>query len=388
MKILFVSDNPIFGMGGGCVENRKHYDALKRYCEKTGDELKVISRDENLKEKFEIEIKKNKIIDVLVRLMGHSTYLYYSWLRYKKNFFDYDPDVLYLGRTRFGFMAKSIKAKKPKCKIITNIDNVELDYIEGYFKKSKGIVNKIYKKLEGFVVKHDEEDAVKYSDKLIYLTERNVRRISELYNYNEENPLIIPICLRTEKSLEKKSDKKNVIFIGSLDYEPNVLAVNKILEFWKKKYINNREMELIIAGRNPRENLIREISRLSNVKIIPDFKSIEDIIPDNSLMLAPIEKGAGMKVKVAETLSMGLMMVASDEALIGYEEAVLDNKSKGILRANSSQEYIDGIEKYLKTSKAELECIGKQNKYIYHKYYTYSVSRKKIEILLNRLLER
>ena len=62
MKILFISDNAILGYGGGSVENKKHYDALKKICEITGAELKVISRDTTLNDTLNVEIKKNRKI--------------------------------------------------------------------------------------------------------------------------------------------------------------------------------------------------------------------------------------------------------------------------------------------------------------------------------------
>lgn len=388
MRVLFVSDNPIYGYGGGSVENRKHYDAIRQYCEKTGAELKVISRDMTLDNQLEIRVKKNKIIDILVRLMGHSSFLYYTWNTNRKSIDEYNPDVLYLGRSRFGFMAKTIKRSNPNCKVVTNIDNVELDYVDGYFALRDGIKNRLYKMLEKSAVKRDETNAIKYSDCLIYLTKRNVARMGELYNHFENNPIIIPICLENETKLYKKSNKKTIVFIGSLDYAANILAANQLIEIWKKHYVNNDKVELIIAGRNPSNNLALEISQLNNARLIPDFKSISDVIPEKSLMMAPIEKGAGMKVKVAETLSMGLMIVASDEALVGYEEAIQKDKLGGINRANSTNEYIACIDKYLKCSNEDLEDISKQNKRIFHEYYTYQTSRKKVESLLNELLER
>ena len=388
MRVLFVSDNPIYGYGGGSVENRKHYDAIRQYCEKTGAELKVISRDMTLDNQLEIRVKKNKIIDILVRLMGHSSFLYYTWNTNRKSIDKYNPDILYLGRSRFGFMAKTIKRSNPNCKVVTNIDNVELDYVDGYFALRDGIKNRLFKMLEKSAVKRDETNAIKYSDCLIYLTKRNVARVGELYNHFENNPIIIPICLENETKLYKKSNKKTIVFIGSLDYAANILAANQLIEIWKKHYVNNDKVELIIAGRNPSNNLAFEISQLNNAKLIPDFKSISDVIPEKSLMMAPIEKGAGMKVKVAETLSMGLMIVASDEALVGYEDAIQKDKLGGINRANSTNEYIACIDKYLKYSNEDLEDISKQNKRIFHEYYTYQTSRKKVESLLNELLER
>lgn len=384
MKILFISDNAILGYGGGSVENRKHYDALKKYCETTGAELKVISRDKKLKDAFNVEIKKNKIIDIVTRLAGHSTYLYFTWFRNLKSIKKYNPDVLYLGRSRFGFMARSIKIIAPDCKVITNIDNVEVDYVEGYFALKGGLINCLYKTLEIACVKRDEKDAVNYSNHLIYLTKRNVLRIHDLYKREENNATIIPICLEDELKLTLQSTLKTVVFIGSLDYAANVLAVKKILEFWKLKYEQNDEIKLLIAGRNPSKEVISIVEETKNAQLIQNFKNVVDIIPMHSLMLAPIEKGAGMKVKVAETLSMGLIVAASDEALVGYEEA-LEECQHGLIRANSPDDFCKVISDYLQMSENELETISHTNKKVFKKYYSYERSRSEIRKIINNL---
>ncbi|HHD7875638.1 glycosyltransferase [Enterococcus faecium] len=385
MRILFISDNTIKGFGGGSIENRKHYDALREYCINNGHELKVISIDGDLKESMNVKIRKNKFIDILVRLKGHSTYLYDTWKQNEVHVCAYRPDILYLGRSRFGFVAKRIKKVLPECRVITNIDNVEVDYVDGYFSLKKGIINKLYKLLEILAVKRDESQAIKYSDLLIYLTQRNVLRVEKIYNHHEDTPIILPICLKEEIELKKNQDSRTVVFVGSLDYGANVLAVKWILELWKKLYASNQNIELIIAGRNPSNELSDVIRKMNNVTLIQNFDSLSDFIPRNSLMLAPIEKGAGMKVKVAETLSMGLMIAASDEALVGYEDAELQDKVGGIVRANTEEEYKKSIADFLCKTDEELNEISRSNKDIYKKFYSYETSRSIVSEVCNTI---
>lgn len=52
LKILFISDNAIYGYGGGCLENKKYYDGLKRYVDENEGEIRVISLDHNLEDSF------------------------------------------------------------------------------------------------------------------------------------------------------------------------------------------------------------------------------------------------------------------------------------------------------------------------------------------------
>ena len=102
-------------------------------------------------------------------------------------------------------------------------------------------------------------------------------------------------------------------------------------------------------------------------------------------MIAPIAKGAGMKVKVADTLSMGLMIVASDEALIGYEEGISCDQLHGIIRANTIDEYKKAITAYLESSDEVLENIEHQNIEIFRRFYSFERSRQTIAQIIDYL---
>lgn len=204
MKVLFVGDNAIHGFVGGNAENRKYYNALKFYCKKNGHTFRVITRDAELSELLGITITKSKKIDILVRAQGHSSFLYKTWKNNLNVIRNYNPDLIFLGRSRFGFIAKSVKKNMPNCKVVTNVDNVEWDYVDSYFADKKGIRGLILKLLEKAVVWNDEKAAVKYSNKLVFLTKRNLERYKVIYKHTEENPIVIPICLEKEIELKKK----------------------------------------------------------------------------------------------------------------------------------------------------------------------------------------
>ena len=386
MKVLFVGDNAIHGFVGGNAENRKYYNALKFYCIKNGHTFRVITRDAELSELLGITLTKSKKIDILVRAQGHSSFLYKTWKNNLNVIRNYNPDLIFLGRSRFGFIAKSVKKNMPNCKVVTNVDNVEWDYVDSYFADKKGICGLILKLLEKAVVWNDEKAAVKYSNKLVFLTKRNLERYKVIYKHTEENPIVIPICLEKEIELKKKSAYKNIVFIGSLDYESNIVAVKKLIQIWEMNFKGKSNIRLIIAGRNPSPAIRKLADKTENILLISDFKNIEDVVPRLSLMIAPIEKGAGMKVKVAEALSMGIMVAASDEALEGYESAVEKDVLGGIVRANSIDEYKESINRFIAQSNDNLLKIEAQNKKLFKLLYSYDVSNKCIGQLCETVL--
>lgn len=387
MNILYITDNNIMGHGGGCLGARKYYSAIKAYAAKKNASFRVISLGQNMPEAMNVDVVKNRKLDKSARLHGHSNFMYFTWEKHKDKIMAYHADVLFLGRTRLGFIAKELKKIQPEIKIITFVDNIEYDYVDSYFALERGIKSKILKKIEKQVVKTDEGDAVKYSDRLIYLTHRDIKRCKELYHNTESYGYILPICLEHTRNLTLKTSKKTVAFIGSLSYGANVSAVKMLIkQVWLPNFAKNEDFQLIIAGGNPADEIYYWTKLASNIRLVADFNEPEDFLPQNSLMVAPIPTGAGMKVKVAETLSMGLPIAGSDEALVGYEDAIGDDKLGGIRRANTAAEFTQIIREFLEMDERNLLRVAFQNKNIFNKYYTFKKAKEVIEHCMTELL--
>ncbi|WP_302482644.1 glycosyltransferase [uncultured Dialister sp.] len=375
MRILYITDNDIKGHGGGCLGSRKYYSAIRAYAKQHQDVFKVISLGQNVDESFPISVIKNRKLDKLSRICGHSTYMYFTWKENKSKIINFRPDILFLGRTRLGFIAKELKKEFPKMKVVSFVDNVEYDYVDSYFSRVSGLKGKIFKSIEKQVVKRDESDTVKNSDKLVYLTIRDANRFQRLYHYKEVDLVVLPICLEKLIDLKLKSNKKTVVFIGSLNYGSNLDAVEELIkQVWVPNFSDNKAIDLVIAGGNP-ARLVYEWGKLAeNIRIVPNFDKLEDFLPKHSLMVAPIPTGAGMKVKVAETLSMGLPIVASDEALVGYEDALRNDNLHCIIRANLPNEYVAAIKRFLSLPEYDMMKIELQNKKIFGDFYSFKIA--------------
>lgn len=386
-RILMISDNMIFGFGGGSLEEHKYYDGLRYYANTHHDELKVLSIDTQFEDTFSQPIKKTRMIDMIARVCGHSSYMFVAWLQYRSDVLAYQPDLIVLGRSRMGFIAKDIRKYLPECKIVCNMENVELDYVDGYFANKQIFLKFLYVQWEKMCVKRDEAHAIQYSHALDYLTNRDYNRAHELYFVREKQEMILPICIEKATTLIKESEHKTVVFIGSLNYGSNVNALMEFIKnVWTPYFSGSKEISFVIGGCNPNERLKQMVKEIPNCFIYENFTYLNDIVPKGAMVIAPIQKGAGMKVKVAETLSMGLLIAASDEALVGYEKALEGDQLNSIIRCNTSEEYMNAILLYCDKTEEELEKISEQNKKLYQELYSYEVSRKAIANLCDHML--
>lgn len=386
MKILYIADSKVFGFGGGSNGERTWYQALVEYCTRKGDTLQVVSLDTPFKESFPVEVKKNRCLDIAARLCGRSSYIYWFWKKNRERIIEYAPDIVILGRSRMGAVAHDLKKFLPECQLICSFANIEYDYVEGYFANKGGLLGKAFAYLEKYCVKRDERESLQYADAAVFLTVRDLNRAKEFYNEQKSHALILPVCIESAKKLSLSSDKKAVVFVGSLSYASNIQALEWLIsDVWKPYFEENKDLELIVGGSNPTAQLEKLLKSVPNCQLHKNFSKVEDIVPVGSLMVAPIQKGAGMKVKLAETLSMGLMIAASDEALAGYENALKSDQLQSILRANTAGEYKAAIESYMRKSSQELKMIESQNQMIWREFYSYALARKKIGMFLDEI---
>ncbi|MFI3326549.1 MAG: glycosyltransferase [Clostridia bacterium] len=383
MRILYISYIKIKSWGGAVIEADKFIDGIESFAKNQKNcEYKIISLDNNLENTLpNVVLNPSKALSVLSRLLGHSYYMYMFWRLNKKKILAYKPDVVVLGRSNLGFIAKSIKKYSNSIKVVTDVDNIEIDYINAFSNNSTSLSIKQLKK----TTYRDENDTIKYSDHLLMLTPRNLSRVKELYGYSSDNNSVLPICMdKPIKPLEINTQCKNVVFYGSLSYPANNNAIcDFINNVWKENYKSNKNIKLIVAGSSPQNQLLELVSKYENIVVYKNYSELKDVIPKNSLLIVPLKDGAGMKTKIVEALSFGLTVVASDEALEGYEE-IMNPPNKGVTRANAVNEYIEAINMFMKLDETELVEQGKENYKLFEKFYSYERSRKVFANILKK----
>jgi len=100
-------------------------------------------------------------------------------------------------------------------------------------------------------------------------------------------------------------------------------------------------------------------------------------------LISPVQTGAGMKVKVAEALSLGLPIIGSPETLIGYEEAINDKDNYRIInKAVKPQDYINHIIKLIISQNDNK--IKNKAKSLYDKYYSLKRSIRTFKYIFDK----
>jgi glycosyltransferase involved in cell wall biosynthesis len=111
---------------------------------------------------------------------------------------------------------------------------------------------------------------------------------------------------------ELPRDPYRVLFVGSLDWRPNLDAVDLLLrEIWPKVARAQSQAKLTIVGRKPPEALRREIGGRSGIELHADVPDVRPYLARSGLLAVPLRVGGGSRLKILEALATGLPVVST-----------------------------------------------------------------------------
>jgi polysaccharide biosynthesis protein PslH len=110
----------------------------------------------------------------------------------------------------------------------------------------------------------------------------------------------------------RRPDPKQILFLGSLDWRPNLDAVDVLLaRVMPQVLAADPDAHLAIVGRNPPPALIRRLRRERNVELHADVEDVRPYLAQSAVMAVPLRIGGGSRLKILEAIASGLPVVTS-----------------------------------------------------------------------------
>lgn len=110
----------------------------------------------------------------------------------------------------------------------------------------------------------------------------------------------------------------DALFVGSLDYAPNVDAVERLAEeIWPRVRAAKPHSVLAVAGRRPTSRVVRA-TRAPGIHMVGPFHDLAEIAADARLALSPLRVSTGFQIKVLDAAEMKLPQIVSPASLRGF----------------------------------------------------------------------
>lgn len=351
LKILYITDFYYTVSSGAKTSARAHLKTLQNLYGKESV-LVVALVGKNIpsvteKEHIIIHGTHNKGVLLWNCLCGYSTYINKSAVKEILELIKgRNIDVVFVDNSIFGLLIKRIKTVYPYIPVLSYYHDVKAKLARDWMRNAP-----IYRKPIMYAMLSNEKLTAEYADVNFVLGDREEKLFVEVYGKKPEAQLSVymDITLSNDFYIKKPNAKKKILFFGGY-YRPNVHGIE-----WFIKNVYPQlmcETELIVAGHGM--DKLNSDSYPNGVVVKGYVESMEEIYRDADIVISPIFEGGGMKVKVAEAMAFGKIVVGSDESYEGYQEKIPDNYwDKFFYRANTAVEFLSKIRQALKSSAAE-----------------------------------
>ncbi|MFT7618971.1 MAG: sugar transferase (PEP-CTERM/EpsH1 system associated) [Planctomycetota bacterium] len=217
------------------------------------------------------------------------------------------------------------------------LDMVDVDSAKfaSYAELGSGVGRKIYG-LEARRLARYEEEQVRTLDRVILCTEPEAELLSTRVNQPNKVVAIGNGAVPPDASkIPASRDSTKVIFVGAMDYQPNIDAVNfaaqEIMPLVRQEISS---AEFIIVGRDPTAE-VRKLGQLPGVTVTGPVADIDDYLRDACLSLVPLRIAQGIQNKVLEAMAWSLPVVTNKRIAISLESDV----GNVLCSAETAEEY-------------------------------------------------
>ncbi len=283
----------------------------------------------------------------------------------------YTPDVIILEWTNIVILIDAIKKIYPDCVYVASEHDVTF---VGYKRKSE-----FYKGLKHFYwnekfknEKKIEIQSLKRCDLILPQNPDNIQLLSESGIEKRKQLWLIPF-FNNLCSIERKSNKKDILFFGAMARPENYLSAEWFITNVMPR-LEDLNVRFVILGSNPPERLKKYESE--RIHITGFVESLQPYFEVSCCLVAPLVLGAGIKVKIIEGLSSGVPVLTNN---IGIE-GIPAKKGTDYIHCEEPQEYENAIRASIC---GELEVIGKSGRAFIEKNYSVEAS---FEAYSNKLI--
>jgi len=243
--------------------------------------------------------------------------------------------------------AKVIRKLLPKAKLIIRIHDSHYFNILADIKTRKSFIVKIGLFISSLHQFYYEKKHMSLWDKIIFISlfeyqsySNNFPKHTKLFIYQEPGYLV-------NNNIYKKKEKKeiDILFVGSMNWKPNMDAFR-----WFSKEIlpiisdNCNNISFCVAGKNSKEKIN---TKEFNVKVLGEIIDLNSIYMKSKIVIVPTISGGGIKIKLLEAISLGMPVVATERALVGFPE----NYKKLIYNYNNATDFAEKIVQLLSADK-------------------------------------
>jgi len=360
------------------------YNIGKILAEKYQVDLLAINEgniaDENIKETEKIFNKVipfsfNPILFKINTLKGlfskDSLQIYYHYFKKVQKWIDQhykEYDLIFCVHIR---MTKYLRNINDVPRVIDFIDATSINYKEAQ-NNSTGMWKIIYP-IENKRALSYEIKILKEYDKAFIASPFDKNYLLDNSEVSANKLIVIPNGVKEELLFsENKFNEENwIVFLGKMNYAPNVDAViyfaNEIFPLITK---DRNNIEFIIVGSNPSKEVLK-LHRRKNVEVTGFVEDPYEYLEKAKVIIAPLRFSAGTQYKILESMALGKTVVTNAKGVRG----ISGEDGKHFIIADDEEEMAKKILNLLSDETKRKEIGNNARELIKEKYRWNTISK-------------
>ena len=389
MNILYILRHNPWGIGGGCYASRCYLDAFTDVFEKACFDVclceEYLNGEPNDSKVYEnVKFVKVEERSMMEKVMSPFTGLLHRFDHSARDFlknkqYDY---CIFDHNSIAGPLVGLCKRLGVKTIVINH--NCEAEYYRDNYDWLHRIMFLRH-------VRRAEEQAFLGCDYNIFLTEEDRVLFEKLYGASKTQSIVTG-CFEFKKNTDANEKVKGeslwnehlkFVISGTIGNVQNMDGIRFFLDELLPSV--PKDAEVIIAGKNPPENLQEEIESLNSksgnaqITLIPNPVNINEIVEDCDIFICPTRLGGGLKLRVMDGLRAGLPVIAHQVSARGYSMFA----EKGMLWSFHDQEGFKESLKGVITNIVNGAIQKKQIKEYAHQQFAFEEKVKMLKAVFN-----
>lgn len=245
-----------------------------------------------------------------------------------------------------------LKFLNNKIRFIYHAHNVDYDL------RKKNIIGWVTFKIEQFLIKNFD-----------FFTAVSKKDQNRFFNLYKVKPCLLENGIHITKNIKKNNEKKNFFFSGSLLFNENKFAFNKLTRILdKNEFFLKSNYKLYISGNKKKIKFKNKY--IINLGILSYKKYISEL-HNSKLCLYPMRSGPGTKIKILEALCHRVPILTTMAALRG-----IDIKNKQLITFKNQTEMRRKIIKII------------NNKIDFNQIYNNTISKYDFKKIIRRFYKK
>jgi glycosyltransferase involved in cell wall biosynthesis len=198
--------------------------------------------------------------------------------------------------------------------------NVESLIWRRYHETEPNLMKRWYIAQQRWKFERFERRAFAEATRVVAVSAEDARLIRERFGGRRVDVVDNGIDRAYFEATQGERDPTQILFLGSLDWRPNLDAVGVLLDrIFPAVHAAEPSARLCLVGRRPPEALVRRVQGLAAVELHPDVPDVRPYLARSGVMVVPLRIGGGSRLKILEALASGLPVVSTRVGAEGLE---------------------------------------------------------------------